>query len=76
MKPKFTHDCEECKFIGRLDGHDCYVHESPSQVTYVKRYGSDGPEYGSHSFLRHSHSEHPTARPYGDWEILSRMATP
>lgn len=78
MKPKFTHDCEECKFIGRLDGHDCYVHESETQVTYVKRSGDEGPDYTSRSFPRQLPKDIaalPDPR-YGDWSILNRMATP
>jgi len=43
MPPKFTHDCEACKFHGHMQGHDVYT----CQSSFVLRYGNDGPEYQS-----------------------------
>ncbi len=50
-QPLFTHDCDNCKFLGRYDGHDLYVcpsRERPSRMwSVLARYGNDGPEYAS-----------------------------
>lgn len=43
MPPKFTHDCEACKFHGHMQGHDVYT----CRDSFVLRYGDDGPEYQS-----------------------------
>lgn len=49
MKPKFIHDCDQCKLIDQTPDHDWY-HCFPSclgQGTLIARYGNDGPEYWS-----------------------------
>lgn len=43
LSPKFTHDCAECAFHGRLDGMDLYTHNT----TVILRFGNDGPDYKS-----------------------------
>lgn len=47
MQPKWTHDCEQCRFIGAMysgrDLFDWYICGN----TVVARYGNDGPEYWS-----------------------------
>jgi len=45
MTPKFTHDCEGCKFLGHYEGHDLYY--CAGEPTVIARYGSDGPAYAS-----------------------------
>jgi len=43
VSPTFQHDCDCCRFLGSLDGADLYV----CKDGYVRRFGNDGPEYGS-----------------------------
>ena len=40
------HDCENCVFLGSYMGHDLYLHHA-RPVTFVCRYGDDGPDYTS-----------------------------
>jgi hypothetical protein len=48
MKPKYTHDCEACKFLGHYDAHDMYYCEQAGLIpTVVCRYGDDGHDYTS-----------------------------
>jgi len=52
MKPRFTHDCDSCRFLGIVDindgRHDIYVCEtSLLGPTLIARFGNDGPEYCS-----------------------------
>jgi len=42
--PAFTHDCDRCRFVGRLDGEDLYV---CANGEYARRFGNEGHEYGS-----------------------------
>lgn len=46
-KPKFTHDCEKCDFLGHYNGGDLYCCGDHTGFTVIYRYGSDGPEYNS-----------------------------
>lgn len=61
----YAHDCKACVFLGCTIGGgrmvDLYYHESPSHVTLIARYGSDGPEYLS--------THHDYARPRGHAEL-------
>lgn len=43
MKPKWTHDCKACKYVGSDTDHDWYV----CRDSVVARFGDDGPEYWS-----------------------------
>lgn len=48
MNPRYTHDCEECTFLGQFQEYDLYV--CPVSLlggTYIVRYSSDGPDYQS-----------------------------
>lgn len=53
MKPRFTHDCSKCKYMGTFtdrlgETHDFYY--CPDKVlggSYIARFGDDGPEYSS-----------------------------
>lgn len=55
MKPMYTHDCDECTYLGVYDAHgmykdlkfDLYYHYRPNCSEVVARYGNDGPEYYS-----------------------------
>ena len=53
IAPKFKHDCDTCRFLGRLDGRDCYIHENPTNLkTLVYRRSDDGPDYISSSYTQ------------------------
>ncbi len=51
--PKFQHDCDGCKFIGRheYDGQECDFYicggEGDTWRTIIARYGNEGPNYTS-----------------------------
>jgi len=48
VKPVHTHDCKGCTFLGRLDDQDLYTcMQGGVGLTYIRRFGSDGPDYGS-----------------------------
>jgi hypothetical protein len=52
MKPRFTHDCDRCKFHGSgyyMDQPaDFYTCETFGGLrSFIARYGNDGPEYSS-----------------------------
>jgi hypothetical protein len=43
VKPKFTHDCEACTFLGHFYDHDVYI----CRKSIVARHGHDGGDYYS-----------------------------
>jgi len=55
--PQFTHDCDQCVFLGDFISEDwnhipvdlyfCPSPKTPEFSTIIARYGDDGPEYGS-----------------------------
>ena len=50
--PKFTHDCDKCKFLGsgKYQGADADFYTCPTfegRRTFIARYGDEGPEYSS-----------------------------
>ena len=49
--PRYTHDCTDCIYMGRLWHLDLYFHPGdgahPTDLTVVARFGSDGPDYES-----------------------------
>ena len=51
MKPKYIHDCTNCKFLG--NGTYCekpvdwYICEGPERRTIIARYSDIGPDYSS-----------------------------
>jgi hypothetical protein len=53
VAPRFTHDCDKCRFVGGTDGGDWYicgdVHFGDGE--YIRRYGNDGPDYSAGSGL-------------------------
>lgn len=53
--PTFKHDCDNCKFLGRLQRDSelydlYYCPQKRSQVTILSRYGDNGEEYKSLDF--------------------------
>jgi hypothetical protein len=47
MKPQFSHDCPQCKFLGiSSDGKDLYFCPK-GLTTLIARYGDGGPRYVS-----------------------------
>lgn len=50
-RPRFQHDCAECRFLGHYHGRDVYVSEQFD--TIICRGGNDGPDFYSYppSFL-------------------------
>lgn len=51
MAPRYTHDCDECCFVGSFhdatDGVDYDLYACPFEPTVVARYGDEGPDYAS-----------------------------
>ena len=43
--PHFAHDCDQCKYLGRLNGEDLYYCEGHDE--FIRRFGDDGPDYGA-----------------------------
>jgi len=53
MKPKFTHDCNCCRFLGTHEEQDLYYCHG-NIPTVIARHSSDGPDYTSGlSFVNH-----------------------
>lgn len=49
-KPHFTHDCDECIFLGPLFNgkkNDVYLAIHTTYPTLIVRYGNEGSEYAS-----------------------------
>jgi hypothetical protein len=48
VSPIHSHDCNQCRFVGRLDGKDLYVCRKPGlPIEYIARFGSTDREYTS-----------------------------
>ena len=48
MKPRYTHDCDRCLFLGQLGDRDWYYcAEQIGGGSVIGRYSSDGPDYWS-----------------------------
>lgn len=45
--PRFSHDCNKCRFLGTLEHQDLYVCEEGGSKTYTRRYGNEDHENGS-----------------------------
>jgi hypothetical protein len=52
MTPRFTHDCTNCRFLGRISRYDLYRCEVGNDWTGIARRSSDGPDYSSIGFLK------------------------
>lgn len=48
-KPRYAHDCDQCRFHGQLEEYDIYTCRSGSG-TVIYRYGDNGSEYGARPF--------------------------
>lgn len=49
-RPRFTHDCDRCVFLGADEKYDfwfCPNTKSVTGQTVIARFGSEGPEYAS-----------------------------
>lgn len=49
MKPKFKHDCENCRFLGHYYDFDVYICDNLSTMgqSLIARYSDEGCEYFS-----------------------------
>lgn len=47
MKPKWTHDCNACKYIGSMHSDRGLLDWYTCKNSVIARYGDDGPEYWS-----------------------------
>ena len=60
LKPKFTHDCADCEFLGHWLGNDVYFcRDSPSQ-SLIARSSDEPDDYYSvsrHLFMKHGFEE-------------------
>lgn len=45
--PRYTHDCDSCKFLGEHREYDLYYCARCDEGTVIARYSSDGPGYAS-----------------------------
>lgn len=45
VKPRYTHDCSACVFLGHRGNYDLYY--CPNEPTIVCRFSSKGPDYNS-----------------------------
>lgn len=43
--PRYSHDCERCRFVGHAGDADCYVCEGEDAV--VRRYSDEPADYSS-----------------------------
>lgn len=49
---RYAHDCEECRFIGKLRKYDVYVCPQGGHPTIIARYGDEGHNYMSSASLQ------------------------
>lgn len=49
-EPRYQHDCDQCRFIGKIDKYDMWICEKTDRVSVIARYGSNG-EYASRGFM-------------------------
>lgn len=47
-KPRYTHDCEKCMYLGNFEKYDLYwCMQGVNIPTVIARYGDEGSEYTS-----------------------------
>lgn len=44
-EPRYTHDCDDCKFLGHFENYDLYACRQSWGPTVIARYGDEGGEY-------------------------------
>ena len=44
-KPRFTHDCKVCRFVGFFSDYDLYICPQGGNPTLVARFSNKGPDY-------------------------------
>jgi len=69
IRPLYRHDCDECRFLGRLDGKDLYCCSRTGDFT--ARFGSGESQYGSLGTLTPGGSPYSLAR-----QLLDRRLPP
>lgn len=48
QEPRFTHDCDGCKFLGNYNGQDLYFCGNGRPFpTVIARFGNEGSQYQS-----------------------------
>ena len=66
MKPIYTHDCDECKFIGTfIDKYDLYICKTSVHTSIIFRDGNESHEYASHPCFDFDDRLKNTPRPGG-----------
>lgn len=45
--PRYTHDCDLCRFLGTFNEFDLYTCTKSGYRTFIARHGDDGPAYTS-----------------------------
>jgi hypothetical protein len=66
VTPIFAHDCNMCRFLGRLNGEDLYV----CRGEYICRFGNEEPDYSTLGDLT------PVGTPYAFAKELARRSLP
>ena len=80
-QPKFTHDCDRCKFLGHEGDHDHYLCDDGITPTLVARRSSEGPDYASCpvDLVRNHHEDHPLRTSHRLWAAslgIEEVSTP
>lgn len=69
--PTFTHDCDECKFLGQIHDeilYDLYFCPQGGRPTVIARFGNEGSQYksglygGMHDLVLYEAKKRATAR--------------
>lgn len=47
QKPRFAHDCDDCKFLGNYNGQDLYFCGLRGWATVIARFGNENWQYQS-----------------------------
>ena len=51
VKPRYTHDCTNCRFLGRLASYDIYLCLRCDNATMLARHSSLDSDYASSGFM-------------------------
>jgi len=66
---KYIHNCDGCKFLGHLLGHDLYFCNK-SLDTVILRFGNNPPDYLSGPLYKRHYSDPAIAQAKGDKELI------